>query len=218
MGIGAAASEPGTLSVIRQLYPQRATRARALGAWSALAGYSAMTAGTALRLTPGSTQPQVLFTGEQPFGIALDATYLYVSTVGTDNSDGTVVRLPKDGSGAPFVMANGLSWPSELTVDDVGYRDDGIIHVTARFGFQDAQHVPSLITAAEKLSDEIDLNSETTYYFLSRITITPSEGDGAMSAWRKKLFMLMARNAASPIDHFGLPANRTVIMGSQVEL
>ncbi len=76
-------------------------------------------AGTALRLTPGSTQPQILFTGAQPFGLALDATYLYVSTVGTDNSDGTVVRLPKDGSGTPFVMANGLSWPSELAVDDV---------------------------------------------------------------------------------------------------
>ena len=38
MGLGAAASEPGTLSVIRQLYPQRATRARALGAWSAISG------------------------------------------------------------------------------------------------------------------------------------------------------------------------------------
>lgn len=40
MGIGAAASEPGTLSVIRQLYPDRAQRARALGAWSAVSGLS----------------------------------------------------------------------------------------------------------------------------------------------------------------------------------
>ncbi|MGI8677580.1 MAG: MFS transporter [Jatrophihabitans sp.] len=38
MGLGAAACEPGTLSVIRQLYPERATRARALGAWSAVSG------------------------------------------------------------------------------------------------------------------------------------------------------------------------------------
>ncbi len=38
MGIGAAASEPGTLSVIRQLYPDRRQRARALGAWSAISG------------------------------------------------------------------------------------------------------------------------------------------------------------------------------------
>ncbi|WP_375499650.1 MFS transporter [uncultured Jatrophihabitans sp.] len=38
MGLGAAACEPGTLSVIRQLYPARAERARALGAWSAVSG------------------------------------------------------------------------------------------------------------------------------------------------------------------------------------
>ena len=36
MGIGAAASEPGTLSVIRHIYPDREERARALGAWAAV--------------------------------------------------------------------------------------------------------------------------------------------------------------------------------------
>ncbi|GAB2487414.1 MFS transporter [Jatrophihabitans fulvus] len=38
MGVGAAAAEPGTLSVIRQLYPDRRERSRALGAWSAVSG------------------------------------------------------------------------------------------------------------------------------------------------------------------------------------
>ena len=36
MGIGAAASEPGTLSMIRHLYPDRAERARSLGLWAAV--------------------------------------------------------------------------------------------------------------------------------------------------------------------------------------
>ena len=40
MGVGAAASEPGTLSVIRHLYPDREQRARALGAWAAVSGLS----------------------------------------------------------------------------------------------------------------------------------------------------------------------------------
>ena len=40
MGIGAAASEPGTLSVIRHMYPDRQQRARALGAWAAVSGLS----------------------------------------------------------------------------------------------------------------------------------------------------------------------------------
>ncbi len=38
MGIGAAACEPGTLSILRHLYPDRSARARALGVWAAIAG------------------------------------------------------------------------------------------------------------------------------------------------------------------------------------
>src|SRR3984957_17170697 len=36
MGIGAAASEPGTLSMIRHLYPDKSQRARSLGIWVAV--------------------------------------------------------------------------------------------------------------------------------------------------------------------------------------
>jgi EmrB/QacA subfamily drug resistance transporter len=38
MGFGAAASEPGTLSMIRHLYTTERTRARALGVWTAVTG------------------------------------------------------------------------------------------------------------------------------------------------------------------------------------
>ena len=38
MGLGAAASEPGTLSMIRQLYPDERSRNRALGVWAAISG------------------------------------------------------------------------------------------------------------------------------------------------------------------------------------
>jgi len=38
MGIGAAASEPGTLSIIRHIYPDKETRADALGVWAAVSG------------------------------------------------------------------------------------------------------------------------------------------------------------------------------------
>jgi len=40
MGVGAAACEPGTLSLIRQIYPDRRERARALGVWTAVSGIS----------------------------------------------------------------------------------------------------------------------------------------------------------------------------------
>jgi EmrB/QacA subfamily drug resistance transporter len=38
MGIGAAASEPGTLSVLRHIYPGERDRARAVGVWAAVSG------------------------------------------------------------------------------------------------------------------------------------------------------------------------------------
>ncbi len=38
MGVGAAACEPGTLSILRHLYPEKRDRARALGIWAAVAG------------------------------------------------------------------------------------------------------------------------------------------------------------------------------------
>jgi EmrB/QacA subfamily drug resistance transporter len=40
MGVGAAACEPGTLSLIRHIYPDRRDRARALGVWTAVSGIS----------------------------------------------------------------------------------------------------------------------------------------------------------------------------------
>ena len=36
--------------------------------------------------------------------------------------------------------------------------------------------------------------------------------------WRKRLFIAMARNAASPVEAFKLPTDRTVIIGSQIAL
>jgi KUP system potassium uptake protein len=106
-----------------------------------------------------------------------------------------------------------------LTVERLGTGKYKVDHVTTRVGYRDKLDVPETLRLCRKQGLlERNLDLEHASYFLSRITITPSEGDGAMSTWRKKLFMLMARNAASPIDHFGLPANRTVIMGSQVEL
>ena len=39
-----------------------------------------------------------------------------------------------------------------------------------------------------------------------------------MRRWRKRLFVAMARNAASPVDYFKLPRDRTVSVGSQIEL
>jgi KUP system potassium uptake protein len=52
-------------------------------------------------------------------------------------------------------------------------------------------------------------------YLVSRITIVRSNSPG-MRAWRKRLFIALARNAASPIEYFGLPSDRTVVLGGHI--
>ena len=109
-----------------------------------------------------------------------------------------------------------LDESERVTVDDLGYRDDGITHVTARFGFQDDLDVPhTLRKAAERLEREADF--EHVSYFLSRISIIATNEPG-MAKWRKKIFIAIARNAASPVPYFHLPDDRTVVMASHVEL
>ncbi len=103
-----------------------------------------------------------------------------------------------------------------LSVDDLGYRDDGITHLTARVGFQDVIDIPATLgEAAEHIEGKADIGAAT--YFLSRITILPTDAPG-MARWRKKLFVAIAQNAATPIGYFGLPDDRTVIIGSHIEL
>jgi KUP system potassium uptake protein len=103
-----------------------------------------------------------------------------------------------------------------VTLDDLGYRDDGITHLLARFGFQDNIDVPgTLRMAAERLEGEVDC--EHASYFLSRITIVPTDAPG-MAMWRKKLFTTIARNAANPVPYFSLPDDRTVVIGQHIEL
>jgi KUP system potassium uptake protein len=103
-----------------------------------------------------------------------------------------------------------------VTIDDLKYRDDGITHVTACFGFQDDLDVPmTLRAAAERLEREADFDQVS--YFLSRISIIATDAPG-MAKWRKKLFIAIARNSASPVPYFHLPDERTVVMASHVEL
>ncbi len=103
-------------------------------------------------------------------------------------------------------------------VEQLGHGLYKVFHVNARVGYQDKVHVPELLSNARKRGLlERNLDLEHASYFVSRITITDS-GKQGLARWRKALFIAMARNAASPIDHFGLPSDRTVMMGSQVAL
>jgi KUP system potassium uptake protein len=104
-----------------------------------------------------------------------------------------------------------------LSIDDLGYRDDGITHITGRFGFQDPLDVPALLRQAAARGVEGNPQLEDPSYFVSKIQIIPSDRPG-MAKWRKKLFLAISRNAANPVEVFHLPDERTVVMGSHIEL
>jgi len=108
--------------------------------------------------------------------------------------------------------------PDRFVVERMGRGLFRIFHVTARIGYQDVPNVPEALQLCRKLGLlDRNLDLEHASYFVSRITISPTDAPG-MQHWRKQLFITMARNAANPIEHYGLPNDRTVIMGSQVAL
>jgi KUP system potassium uptake protein len=103
-------------------------------------------------------------------------------------------------------------------VEVLGHGRFKVAHLTARFGYHDNLSIPEALAQARKqglLERSLDL--EHASYFVSRIAILPTDTP-SLPRWRKNLFVAMARNASSAIEHFGLPSDRTVILGSQVPL
>ncbi len=106
--------------------------------------------------------------------------------------------------------------PDRFVVDTLGSGLFKVIHVTIRSGYRDTPNVPEALRLARKRGLlERNLDLEHASYFVSRMTITPTSDPG-LGRWRKKLFVMMARNAASPIEHFGLAPDSTVVVGSHV--
>ena len=104
-----------------------------------------------------------------------------------------------------------------LTVDDLGNRYDGIAHITIRFGFTDEPDVPAALRGLTDAGLERHCDLADCSYFLSRIAIAPTDS-GGMARWRKRLFVAISRNSASPADYFRLPRERTVITGAQISI
>ncbi|HLX33244.1 MAG TPA: MFS transporter [Gaiellaceae bacterium] len=104
MGVGAAASEPGTLSLIRHIYPEQRERAVALGVWTAVSGL-------ALSLGPVIGGVLVGWQGWRAvfwFGLALGAAAFAVAAVTlTESRDpaGRKLDVPGLVTGAAAIMA-----------------------------------------------------------------------------------------------------------------
>jgi KUP system potassium uptake protein len=112
----------------------------------------------------------------------------------------------------PYVASD-----ERIVVDDLGHSDDGIVHVTTRFGYMDEPNVPRALALATDHGLEGDVDLAGASYFLSRIEIQLGDGPG-LARWRKRLFIATSGMTTDAAEYFTLPRDRTLIMGSRVEI
>jgi KUP system potassium uptake protein len=123
-----------------------------------------------------------------------------------------VVILSIETEPVPRVRAD-----QQVTVNDLGHADDGIIHVTARFGYMETPDVPGALARLDPGQTEGALQLDQASYFLSKIELRRG-GAHTMAPWRKRLFIATSYVTADAAEFFHLPRDRTVIMGSHIEV
>jgi KUP system potassium uptake protein len=148
--------------------------------------------------------------------------------------NGTAVFMTSDAQGAPVVLLHHLKHNQALhrqvvllsvlsaevpEVEDVNRVHvtalaHGFYRVTARYGFMETPDVPEIL--AMSADQGLLTKPQETSYYLGRERLIPT-GKSGMARWRRKLFVFMARNARSATEFFGLPPNRVVELGTQIE-
>ena len=123
-----------------------------------------------------------------------------------------VVILSLETEPVPRVPAD-----ERIMVDDLGYADDGIIHVVARFGYMETPDVTGALSMLGPAVTEGPLQLDQASYFLSKIELRAGAAP-TMAPWRKRLFVATSYITADAAEYFGLPRDRTIIMGSHIDV
>jgi KUP system potassium uptake protein len=97
---------------------------------------------------------------------------------------------------------------------DIQTLGQGFFRIRARYGFMESTKVPAILEHARSAGLEAK-PLETTYY-LGREQLIPT-GNTPLATWRKKLFVFMSRNSRSATAFYGIPPNRVVELGAQIE-
>lgn len=100
----------------------------------------------------------------------------------------------------------------KVTATELGH---GFYRVIAHFGFMETPRIRHVLRLCQAKGLSFDLM--TTTFFLGRETLLPT-GRTRMARWRKRLYILLARNAPSAATFFEIPPNRVVELGTQLEL
>ncbi len=100
-----------------------------------------------------------------------------------------------------------------VEVEDFGR---GVYRVRVYYGFMQDPDIPDALRAAIAAGLP-PIAPEDTTYFLGRETIIATSRPG-MAVWREKLFAIIARNATTATAFFGIPPDRVVELGEQIEM
>ena len=110
-----------------------------------------------------------------------------------------------------------LSDAERITIDDLGYKKDGIIHVSAGYGYMERPNIPAALRLLDPARTEGRIDVDTASYFLSKLELVTGD-EPTMSPWRKRLFIATSYITADAAAYFKLPLDRTVIIGSRIEV
>jgi len=113
-----------------------------------------------------------------------------------------------------IVSANtpSVSRGERLAITNLG---QGFHRVVATYGFMESPSMSEILEISTEQGFELDVFSTT--FYVGRETLLTS-GEGRMSGWRKGLFAFLSRNAWNVTTFFGIPPNRVVELGTQVEI
>jgi len=98
---------------------------------------------------------------------------------------------------------------------DITEHGTGITAVTLHFGFMEGPDVPKGLT--EGRAAKLGFDPQQASYFLGSEALVVTKRPG-MATWREHLFATASRNATPAANHFHLPPERTVTLGTQIEL
>jgi KUP system potassium uptake protein len=90
---------------------------------------------------------------------------------------------------------------------------DAFSRITLRFGFMERPDVPRALAACRRHGFKLDLMR--TSFFLSRRALREA-GQSLMPRWQERLFIALARQAHDASQHFAIPTERAVEVGTQV--
>ena len=77
-----------------------------------------------------------------------------------------------------------LTDEERTTIDELGYKRDGIIHVSACYGYMERPNIPAALRLLDPAQTEGHIDVDTASYFLSKLELTAGDepDDGAIGA------------------------------------